>query len=260
MTSLSDSIARRLDYQARIEGRGAQNLELALCARDVVGWLSRWGWTYDPRLPQASIPFDLFPRQVEFLHWLRAREEAQEDGLVEKSRDMGVTCLCCAYALHGWLFRPGFKAGFGSRKLELVDRLGDLASIFEKVRLMLYRLPRWMLPPGFDRDEHDNKARLVNPANGASITGEGGDDIGRGDRASIYFVDEAAFLEHPDLIERSLSQTTNVRIDVSTPNGPGNPFARKRFSGKVPVFTLHWKGDPAADIDEHLEPTHNPYS
>jgi phage terminase large subunit len=189
-------------------------------------------------------PFDPFPRQAEFLAWLAEREARQESGLVEKSRDMGVTWLCCAYALHGFLFRPNFSCGFGSRKLELVDKLGDLDSILEKVRFMLYGLPRPLTPAGFNRDRHDNLGRFVNPDTGASITGEGGDNIGRGGRKSLFFVDESAFLEHPEKIERSLSETTRVRVDVSTPNGPGNPFATRRFSGKVPVFTLHWRDDP----------------
>lgn len=215
-----------------------------MSASDVIHWCNHWAFTYDPRESDPVVPFDLFPKQEEFLRWLSEREAKQQDGLVEKSRDMGATWLCCVYALHGWLFRDGFSAGFGSRKLELVDRIGDLDSIFEKIRFLLYNLPGWMLPHEFKRSEHDNHARLINPANGASITGEGGDNIGRGGRKSIYFVDEAAFLDHAHLVERSLSQTTRVRIDVSTPNGPGNPFARRRFGGKVPVFTLHWKTDP----------------
>jgi hypothetical protein len=224
--------------------RRLRALELALCAADVCHWVNTWCWTYDPRLADPFVPFDLFPRQAEFLSWLREREANQEGGLVEKSRDMGASFLCCAYALHGWLFRPGYQAGFGSRTLEYVDQLGNPKSLFEKLRSMLGNLPAWMLPPGFRPQDHSFEARLLNPASGATITGEGGDNIGRGGRSSIYFVDEAAFLQHPELIDRALSQTTRVRIDVSTPNGPGNPFAQKRFSGRLPVFTLHWKDDP----------------
>jgi phage terminase large subunit len=217
---------------------------MAWCSTRVVHWLTVWGWTYDPREPDTVIPFEPFPKQAEFLTWLREREATRDNGVVEKSRDMGVTWLCVAYATHGWLFRDGFAVGFGSRKLDLVDKRGDPDSIFEKIRFLLRHLPEWMMPPGFDWREHDNQGRLVNPANGATITGEGGDQIGRGGRKSLYFVDEAAFLDYPDRIERSLSQTTHCRIDVSTPNGPGNPFARKRFSGRVPVFTFHWRDDP----------------
>ena len=71
---------------------------------------------------------------------------------------------------------------------------------------------------------------------GSSISGEAGDGIGRGDRSSLYFVDESAFLERPELVEASLSQTTNCRIDVSTPHGMANPFAEKRHSGMVKVL------------------------
>src|SRR5262249_33628937 len=141
-------------------------LELALCARDVTHWCNSWCWTYDPRLNPATVPFDLFPRQAEFLVWLAEREAAQGNGLVEKSRDMGVTWLCCLHALHGWLFRDGFKASFGSRKLDLVDRRGDPDSIFEKLRFLLHNVPPWMLPARFSWEEHDCEAKLINPANG----------------------------------------------------------------------------------------------
>lgn len=215
-----------------------------MCARDPVHWINTWAWTYDPRETCPNLPFDLFPLQVEFIRWLQAREAAAEDGLAEKSRDMGFTWLCASYALWAWLFRPGFAAGFGSRKQDLVDKIGDPDCIFEKIRMLFRRLPRWMLPAGFTETEHDNFCKLLNPANGATITGEAGDEIGRGGRKTIYFIDEAAYLERPQKVEAALSQTTRCRIWVSTPNGPGNPFAKKRHGGKIKVFTFHWKSDP----------------
>ena len=246
------ALETRFQWQPVATSEGAPDAgtgagERAACAASVGHWLDAYGRTFDPRLPQPLIPFRLFPRQREFLAWLAEREAAQEEGLAEKSRDVGFTWLCCAYALHGWLFRPGFSAGFGSRKLELVDRLGDPSCIFEKIRILLRHLPAWQLPRGFKWSEHDNHARLLNPETGAVITGEGGDEIGRGGRASIFFVDEAAFLERPARVEAALSQTTHCRIWVSTPNGPGNPFYRKRFGGKIEVFTFHWKDDPRKD-------------
>jgi phage terminase large subunit len=86
--------------------------------------------------------------------------------------------------------------------------------------------------------------RILNPVNGASITAEAGDSIGRGGRSSIYFVDEAAFLERPEKIDASLSQNTNCRIDLSTPNGPDNPFARKWLENEdIRGFAFHWTQD-----------------
>lgn len=218
--------------------------EMERCRTDIVHWINTFVTTYDPRLPDPYIPFSLYPKQIEFLRWLQERERTVTGGLVDKSRDSGVTYLCAAYAIHGWLFRPGYSAGFGSRKEEYVDRLGDPDSIFEKIRIILFRLPAWMMPEGFKRSEHATFRKVLNPANGATITGEAGDNIGRGGRKSLYVVDEAAFIERAGTIDGSLLGNTDVRIDVSTPNGPGNPFARKRYSGQVPVFTMHYRDDP----------------
>jgi len=89
--------------------------------------------------------------------------------------------------------------------------------------------------------------RLSFPETGSVLVGEAGDQIGRGARASIYWVDEAAHIERAALIDASLSATTNCRIDMSSVNGMANPFAIKRHSGKFEVFTFHWRDDPRKD-------------
>ncbi len=237
-------IRLREEAESLSAGPSVQDAETMRCASDPIYWIDRFCQTYDPRTDKKTLPFHLFPKQKEFIAWLQERERLQQSGLCEKSRGVGVSFLCAAYALHGWLYKPGCKVGFGSRKLEYVDKLGDLDSVFEKIRFMLYRLPEGMRPVGFREKIHDCYTKLLNPETGAAITGEGGDDVGRGGRTSLYFCDESAFWEHPQLAERSLIENTNVRIDVSTPNGPGNPFATKRFSGSISVFSFHWHDDP----------------
>lgn len=223
--------------------------ELKRCAEDIEYWVNTYCWTFDPRETESDpvVPFKLFPRQAEFLLWIRERERDQRSGVAEKSRDVGFTWLCCAYAVHGWLFRRGFAAGFGSRKLELVDKKGDPKCIFEKIRFLVQHLPDWMLPEGYNERIHSGFAKLLNPSNNASITGEGGSQIGRGGRNTVYFVDEAAFLQHPKLADAALSATSRVKIWVSTPNGMGNSFYEKRFGGRFAVFTFHWRDDPRKD-------------
>jgi len=85
---------------------------------------------------------------------------------------------------------------------------------------------------GFDIKWHAPHLKIVNPETESTITGEAGDNIGRGGRNSIYFKDESAFYEHPLTIDAALSQNSDVKIDVSTPNGIGNPFYQKRFAGE----------------------------
>ena len=213
-------------------------------------FISSWGLTFDPRnigrgLPSA-VPFVLFPKQVELVEWTVERWKRQQGGIIEKSRDMGVSWLTVATAATLCLFYDGLVIGFGSRKEDYVDKIGDPKSLFWKARQFIQGLP-----PAFrgdwDSRKHSAHMKIQFPATGSVMTGEAGDGIGRGDRASIYFVDEAAYLERPQLIDASLSQTTNCRIDVSSVNGMANPFAEKRHSGKHEVFVFDWRDDPRKD-------------
>lgn len=211
-------------------------------------WISDWGMTTDPRNAEIGlpvvVPFLLFPRQREFCEWLVRRWRGREDGLIEKSRDMGLSWLCVALAVWMWRFHPETVIGFGSRKEEYVDKIGDPKSLFWKARQFINLLPAEFRPAGYVEDKHAPHMRIINPENGATIIGEAGDNIGRGNRTSIYFKDEAAFYERPEAIDAALSQTSNCKIDVSTPNGAGNPFYRKRFGGRIAVFVFDWRDDP----------------
>lgn len=245
-------------WQARIERlkrlRADSNLVpgvKAYYADHPAAFINDFLCTFDPRNAERGlksiVPFLLFPKQEAFIDWVLARWLAREDGLAEKSRDMGVSWLCVGFAVWMWLFKPGTVVGFGSRKESMVDELGNPASLFWKIREAINLLPAELQPANYNIKTHALYMRMLNPENGSSIIGEAGDNIGRGARTSIYFVDEAAFLERPDSVDAALSQTSNCKIHVSTPNGEGNPFARKRKGGKMPVFTFHWKDDPRKD-------------
>lgn len=212
--------------------------------------ITDWGCTFDPRNAERGlppiIPFILFPKQEEWVDWCMSHWRGQEGGQVVKSRDMGLSWLTMALASVLAITRDDLVIGFGSRKEEYVDKIGSPKSLFHKGRMFVNLLPP-ELRGGFNLQTTAPHMRLMFPNTGSAIVGEAGDGIGRGDRASIYFVDEAAFLERPQLVEASLSQTTNCRIDVSTPNGPSNPFAEKVRSGKHDVFRFHWRDDPRKD-------------
>jgi phage terminase large subunit len=215
-----------------------------------IAFINDWGTTYDPRnvdrgLP-AVIPFLLFPRQEEFLQWILDRWKGREPGLADKSRDMGMSWLTVSLACTLCLFHDGMSVGFGSRKQEYVDTIGDPKSLLYKARKFISGLPREFRGT-WDQKKHSAHMRVTFPDTGSIISGEAGDGIGRGDRTSIYVVDEAAYLPRPELVDASLSETTNCRIDISTPNGTANSFGRKRFGGKVSVFSMHWRDDPRKD-------------
>jgi phage terminase large subunit-like protein len=216
-----------------------------------------WGVTFDPRnveigLP-SKIPFVPFPKQIDWLEWVLARWKCRERGITEKSRGAGVSWLAVSLAATLCLFNRGMVVGFGSRKAEYVDSLGDPKSLFFKARMFLKNLPV-EFRCGWDEKLHAREMRILFPETDSAMTGESGDSIGRGDRTSLYFVDEAAFLEHPDVAEGSLSDTTNCRIDISTSNGALNAFYDRRISlPEWQVFTLHFRDDPRRDAEWELK-------
>lgn len=217
---------------------------------NIAQFISDWGCTLDPRnvergLP-ALIPFILFQKQIEWVNWIIDHWRRQLPGITEKTRDTGMSWLSVAVACSMCQHYNGLSVGFGSRKEEYVDKIGAPKSLFHKARVFMHNLPvefrgSWNI----DRDAPH--MRINFPDTNSNISGEAGDGIGRGDRASIYFVDESAHLERPQLVEESLSQTTNCRQDISTPKGMDNPFAQKRFGGVIDVFTFHWRDDPRKD-------------
>lgn len=223
---------------------------LAYYKKNPAQFIIDWGVTFDPRNAEigqpAYTPFLLFPRQEEFVHWFMERWMGREPGLVEKSREMGLSWVSMALASTLCLLHDGVVAGTGSRKEEYVDKRGDPKSLLFKARQFIANVPV-EFRPGYNEGIHAPFMRIEIPHTKSIITGESGDNIGRGARASFYIIDEAAYLPRPEIVDAALSQTTNCRIDISTPNGTNNTFAKKRFGGKIPVFTLHWRDDPRKD-------------
>lgn len=214
----------------------------------IADFICDWGTLFEPRNPEiglpSTIPFVLFPKQREWVGWVLDRWHGRQDGLTEKSRDSGMSWLAISVAASLCLFNDGLVIGFGSRKEEYVDKPGQPKSLFEKARLFLELLPK-EFRGGWERDKHSTHMRIAFPHSGSYLTGEAGDNIGRGDRTSLYLLDEAAFLERPQSVEAALAATSNCRIYISTPNGSGNPFYDKRFSlPSEQVFTFHWRDDP----------------
>lgn len=221
---------------------------------------SHWAMTWDQRNAGTSspvlMPFTPFKRQRDLLNFIYACLRGGESGLIEKCRDMGATWCCAIASAHLWCFWPGASIGWGSQEANLVDKLGDPDSILEKIRIVLRHLPRELLPVGFSMKEHALHMRIINPETGATIIGDAGDNIGRGGRSLIYFKDEAAHYQHPEMIEAALMTNARTQIDISSVNGIGNVFHRKRengeewipgrpvVKGRTNVLVMDWRDHP----------------
>lgn len=220
----------------------------------IADFITDWGVTLDPRNVSknrpAFLPFILQPKQREAVDQIIAWWHANESGLIEKSRDQGMSWIAMATAICLAITHNNFTAGFGSANETKLDRSGDPDSLFYKGRMFVANLPV-EFRGGCDVKKHAPDKRILIPSTDSSITGEVGDNIGLGGRKSIYFVDESCFIEHPKLMESSLSGNTDCRIDISSLSldGMANEFAIRRHSGRVKVFTLHYRDDLRRDAE-----------
>ncbi len=241
----------RVDRLVRIRKEPAMVGHLLQYYRDNPAQLIMdWGCTHDPRNIEkgrpAVVPFILFDRQIEWIDWIIERWHAAEPGITEKSRDMGISWLAVGLGCALSITRHDMVTGYGSRKEEYVDKLDSPKALFYKARTFMRLVPP-EFRAGYRGDKDSPYMRIKFPHTGSLMTGEAGDNIGRGDRTALYFVDESAHLERPLLVDASLSATTNCRQDLSSVAGMANPFAEKRHAGRIKVFTFHWRDDPRKD-------------
>lgn len=212
-------------------------------------------------------PFFLFGYHKKIIRQLQEWELSGKDieALIDKPRGMGVTWIISAYMLWRFLYTPNWSAFVLSRSEVEVDdgtKLPDNC-IFGKIRWMMRRLPRYMIPQGFQFKETrgtatDMTLKLINPANGSSIIGSStNSNAGRSRRYSFIFVDEAFAIEQFSELHRSLQSVARVMIFVSTVQ---YGFVFENFKKKADEQGTHielvWSDHPFKDqqwYDEQLK-------
>ncbi len=228
---------------------------MAFYADNPAQFIIDWGCTFDPRnvdigLP-ATIPFLLFEAQEDWINFAVQAWKDRKRTTTAKSRDMGLSWLVVGFFNTLCTFNEDLAVGYSSYKESYVDDIGNPKSFFVRLRLFRELLPR-EFSASYDYKTDSPFCKMIyrhrSGAN-STITGEVGDNVARGGRYALYGCDEYAFWPRPQLSEASLSQATNCRIDISTPNGRDNPFAENFHNKKMRKFSFHWTKDPRKDAD-----------
>jgi hypothetical protein len=274
-----------------------QQAEWQLCSEDPARWVALWLWIEEPRLLRGEDPikpFVPFAYQVELCQWFVEVNEIPEqyDGFVSKARGLGASWIFAAMALWAWLFRP-WRGILISRKEDLVDKKGDLNSLFGKIDFCIEHLPDWMLPVPTDEifTRYRMKNFLQHPHTTAALIGEATTAKStRGGRATFIIYDEAAFIPDFKTVFGTGSGTTYHRWAVSSEsfeegsdwwdmwhgvqdeqpeavrelNWPLNPYfdhewyvneqARWEKQGDLPGFLREYERNPFSD-DTWIYPT-----
>ena len=224
-----------------------QEILKSLYKQDTIFFIESQMWTYDPSKSQANIPFILYPFQKNIINWYDNLLKEKKSGLIEKSRQMGITHLSMSWLLCHWLFDNDFNALVGSRTEVLVDKSGKTDTLMWKFDYNLNRLPKWLLPKGWNPIKDRRYLILVNREKGGTIFGESANEnFGRGSTLNCAMLDELSSWPYAEASWTSVSESTKTRIAVSTPK-PACFFKTLRFSNQVNVKTVHWREHPEKD-------------
>ncbi len=219
-----------------------------MCRRDPVFFCDNFCWIYEPRPGLEHIqPWHIYPHEIRQIDWMERRFAAREDGLIEKSREMGASWTFCLWAAWHFLFDDEFSCLIGSRVEDLVDnKLPD--SIFGKLEFILKYIPSWLRPANFDFGKHRLFMKITNPNNHNALTGESTNpQFSRSGRYSAIILDEFAYVERSYSIWQAAADSSPVRFPISTPHGKGNKFGELAHDPNVKKLTLHWRLHPEKD-------------
>lgn len=221
---------------------------------DPAAFINHFCWTFNPIDKPHHFAFKLFPFQEEkIVREVKGAIDEGHDIFFDKTRAMGATYTILDVLLWYWLNIPGSNFLLGSRKQDLVDNTRDGGgnkeeSLFGKIAYTIDRLPKFLLPNGWNNAKHFTFMSLINPENGNAISGESSNpNFSRGGRYKAILLDEFAFWEHDSAAWGSTADTTGCRIVLTTPGIRPGKAKRLRFGTDgetIKVIELPYYLDP----------------
>ncbi len=215
--------------------------EFIKCAKDPVYFMKKYYTIQHPQ--RGRIKFNLYPFQEKVLKHMHVEDYI----VINKSRQLGISTLCSAYALWMMLFNKDRNV------LCIATKQETAKNMVTKVRFAYDQLPSWLR---IKTVEHNKLSLRL--ANGSQIKATAASsDAGRSEAVSLLLIDEAAFIDGIDEIFASAQQTLATGggcIALSTPYGTGNWFhstwvkAEARENTFIPI-RLPWTVHPERNQD-----------
>lgn len=247
--TIEDNIEFRKELLTIARDEAIQQELIIICSRDLLFFVNAFGWTLSPK-DYDDCPNRLF---LTYPYQDRALIELQEsigkcDIAVPKSRDMGATWMCCLAMEHPWHFFAQKQFLLTSQVAEMVESKSEKA-LFAKLDYWWEHLPQWLMP-NYKRTPSAKSAENLDL--GSKMTGQATvPDLGRGDRLTALFQDEAGKMENAAEIASATRDATNCRIYNSTPNGRfgrGQYFFEVCKNPGVKKVWMHWSEHPEKNV------------
>jgi len=241
---ITENLKFRIDVKQKCD-RSKEYCELqkVFCKSSILYFVNTFCWTYDPRLlpNEPTVPFITFPAQDDLITWVLWLIKVHQDGLIEKSRDMGATwCMQAVWAYMALFYQSSTLYELSLGENDVDNRKPN--SLLGKYRLLLRNLPEWMRCGWVEKEQGiDAKMIISCPESGSDVIGQlTGGTAGRSGRATAALFDEFAFIEDSEKVLDANSSLANTNLYLSTPNGMGNAFYRMASDPKVRKKSLHW--------------------
>jgi hypothetical protein len=229
--------------------RDEQVREIVRCGKDPVYFMKRYAKIQHPT--RGTIPFDTYDFQDDCV----AAFQEHRLNIVLKSRQLGLSTVCAAYAVWMAIFQKDKSI------LIIATKLATAQNFIKKCQVILQNLPKWLLLPRFEPSKQS-----ISFSNGSQIKAvPTSDDAGRSEALSLLIIDEAAFIRDFDDIWAGLSPTFSTggrAIILSTPNGVGGQYyslwteAEAGQNGFNPIRIM-WNQHPEHDQEWFDKETRN---
>lgn len=185
--------------------------EIIRCGRDPVYFIKTYTKIQHPI--KGIIPFDTYSFQDDCVNAF----EDNRFNIILKSRQLGLSTICAAYALWEAIFHKARNI------LVIATKLATAQNFTKKVRTMLQSMPRWLLLTSYEHNQ-----REIRFDNGSTIMAiPTSEDAGRSEALTLLIVDEAAFIDNFEQIWTGLYPTISTggrAIVLSTPRGVGGQY------------------------------------
>jgi len=227
--------------------------EIFLCKKDPAYFILNYCYTLDPKDSKEKIK--LIPNW-KYVVTLIDNIHANQNNLIEKTRQMIVSWISQAYNVWGLLFGDGYAALNLSRKEDLVDDKTH-NSLFGKMRFIFDRIPEWMIKDQFGElkrsDEVIRYLRAQNEKFNNSIIGESANiGAGRGGSFTKVFADEFGFVDRSESVYSSFDEACpSGKNLITTPPFKGKKCAFYRLregslkrQNDFKIVRIHWTQHP----------------
>lgn len=257
-TDLRENCKFRIKLHEYLSGdQKAQNFFLGMCKAYIPIAFNTSFFTFDPRPPrkpaERNPPFNLRPNQISAVEDLVECIDSGRNVGINKNRGEGASEICVKTFMAKALLEELSHFILGSRVEKLVDKAGDLYSLYAKADSVMTYLPSWWKKQCGYNAKNDRVHLLIRiPYNNSRISGETtNESFSAGSRATAILLDEFGRVDlgTAKAIEGSVHDVSPCVIYSSTHwLGIEHAFNKALKRDSVKNIDLMWYENPTENM------------